>query len=156
MKNWGSNILFRRKKMAVSPVLASIIMIGVTVTGGMAVWAYVNSTSAGMTEAFGEGVANDINGLNEDFIITYLGINATSDEVTIWIYNFGKMDTNIEQVLIWSESNSTADIVIVDTLVQKGTAGVLDISYPIENDETYFVKAIGTYGSTDETYLRVN
>lgn len=142
--------------MGVSPVLASIIMIGITVTGGMAIWTYVNSTSAGMTEAFGEGVAKDINGLNEDFIITYLGINATSDTITIWVYNFGKMDTNIEQVLIWSESNSTADNVIVETLVQRGTAEVLDISYPIDNNETYFVKAVGTYGSTDTTYLKVN
>jgi hypothetical protein len=129
-------------------------MLSVTIVGGIAVWAYVNTTSATVTESYGQEVVSDINNLNEDFIITYIGLNSTTDTVTIWMYNNGNMDTNITQVLIWSLSNSTADSTATSLSLDKGETGTVTVSHSLVTDETYYVKAVATYGSSDETYQK--
>jgi archaellum component FlaF (FlaF/FlaG flagellin family) len=141
--------------MGVSPVVASIFMISVTLTGGIAIWGYVNSTSAEVTEAYGQDVVSDINNLNEDFVITYLGLNATADTVSVWLYNNGAMDTQIEQILIWSLTNSTATSIQISPTfsLAKGEVGSPStISFSIDPGETYYVKAVAQHGSTYTTY----
>jgi archaellum component FlaF (FlaF/FlaG flagellin family) len=142
--------------MGVSPVLASIIMISVTIAGGMAIWSYVNTTSADVTEAYGEDVTSNINSFNEDFVITYVGLNATTDTISIWMYNNGQMDTEIKQILIWTQTNSTATSITTALTLTKGEVGNVTISQTVNSDETYYVKAVAQYASTYTTYQKAS
>ncbi|MCL5318286.1 MAG: hypothetical protein M1503_08530 [Thaumarchaeota archaeon] len=140
-------------------MLASIIMISITLAGGMMVWSFVNTTSAQVTDAYGQTVSNDINGLNEDFIITNVSFNPTNHTVTIWFYNNGAMATKIQQILIWSSSNTTATSTQTALNLTKGSAGSLGpltISRINRIGETYYVEAIAQYGSTYTTYSKAS
>ncbi|MFC1754851.1 archaellin/type IV pilin N-terminal domain-containing protein [Thermoproteota archaeon] len=138
--------------MGVSPVLASIIMISITLAGGMAIWSYVNTTSSSITESYGQDVSNDINNINEDFIITYFGLNSTSDTVAIWMYNNGQFDTVVKQLLIWSLSNITATSIPTNLQIAQGEVGNITVSHSVTLDETYYVKVIAQYGTSQSTY----
>ena len=137
-------------------MLASIIMITVTVAGGVAIWSYVNSTSAEVTSAYGEDVSGGINTLNEDFVITYVGLNSTADTITLWFYNNGAIDTEIRQILVWTLSDPTATSTNTSLTLTKSETGSLTISYTVVSGETYYVRAIAQYGSTDTTYQKAS
>lgn len=138
--------------MGVSPVLASIIMISVTLAVGMTIWSYVNTTSASITESYGQDVTNDINNINEDFIITYFGLNSTTDTISIWFYNNGQLDTEIKQLLIWTVSNMTATSINTNLQLSQGTVGNITTTHNITINETYYVQVIAQYGTTHSTY----
>lgn len=142
--------------MGVSPVLASIIMITVTIAGGMVIWSYVNTTSASVTEAYGEDMNRNINSLNEDFVITYVGLNATTDTISIWMYNNGQMDTEIKQILIWTLTNSTATSINTSLTLTKGGIGNITVTHTMQSGETYYVKAVAQYASTYTTYQKAS
>ncbi len=142
--------------MGVSPVLASIIMISVTLAGGMTIWSYVNTTSASITESYGQDVTNDINNINEDFIITYFGLNSTADTVSIWLYNNGQLDTVIKQLLIWSISNITATSITTNLQLIQGEAGNITTNYNVTPNETYYVEVIAQHGTIQSTYRQAN
>ncbi len=133
-------------------MLASIIMISITLAGGMTIWSYVNNTSSSITESYGQDVTNDINNINEDFIITHLGLNSTANTVSIWIYNNGQFDTVITQLLIWSLSNITVTNVPVILQLSQGEVGNITINHPVTLNETYYVKVIAQYGTSHSTY----
>jgi len=133
-------------------VLASIIMISITLAGGMTIWSYVNTTSSSITESYGQDVNNDINNINEDFIITYFGLNSTEDTLSIWMYNNGQIDTVIKQLLIWTLSNMTATSTPTNLQLPQGEVGNITVSHSVTINETYYIKVIAQYGSAHSTY----
>ncbi len=140
--------------MGVSPVLASIIMITVTIAGGMTIWSYVNTTSSQVTEAYGQDVTSDINQINEDFVITYLELNTTSDTVSIWMYNNGQLDTEIKQIIIWTLTNTTATSTDTNLQLAKRGTGNITFTHSIVSDDTYYIRAIALHGTIHTTYQK--
>ncbi|MEE9585439.1 MAG: hypothetical protein V3W09_00895, partial [Nitrososphaerales archaeon] len=105
---------------------------------------------------YGEDVNSDINSLNEDFIITYVGLNATTDTISIWMYNNGQMDTEIKQILIWTLTNSTATSINTSLILTEGGVGNITVTQTVDSNETYYVKAVAQYASTYTTYQKAN
>ena len=118
----------------------------------MMVWSFVNTTSAQVTDSYGQDVSNNINGLNEDFIITNVSFNAATGNVTVWFYNNGATDTKIQQILVWSSTNPTVTSYQKSLTLQKGTADWLNVTKTLTSGETYYVEAVAQYGSTYTTY----
>ncbi|MFQ6135212.1 MAG: hypothetical protein ACE5KU_05295, partial [Nitrososphaerales archaeon] len=94
--------------------------------------------------------------LNEDFIITYIGLNSTADTISIWLYNNGQIDTEIEQILVWTTTNSTATSIDTSLTLIKSGVGNITVSHTVESGETYYVRAVAQYGSTYTTYQRAS
>jgi flagellin-like protein len=100
-----------RKKKAVSPLISSIILIGIVIVVGGAAWTYANTAVGARLDAQGSEVANDVNSVKEKFAIVGVKVergvfpSPLQDNVTIWIYNNGGVDTTISEIWI-SNSNS--------------------------------------------------
>ena len=117
------------------------------------VWSFVNTTSAQVTDSYGQEVSNNINGLNEDFIITNVSFNSATDNVTVWFYNNGATNTKIQQILVWGDSTDPTVTSYQKSLtLQKGAVGWLNVTRTLVSEGTYYVEAVGQYGSTYTTY----
>ena len=157
---------FRKRSRAVTPIVATMLMIAVTLISGMAVFAYVNSQAGVSERRLGDATASYLNFLNERFLI--VNANFSSNKVTIWFYNNGNLMTKIQQITVY---NSTSSLYVVYsaslntgyqvpalplTVPDAGTA-TITLTLPSQSfrsGRTYFIQAIALYGNT-YTYYQV-
>jgi hypothetical protein len=98
--------LIARKRVALSELLATLIMLAVTLIAGAAVFGWINGQAASSEGAYGQSVANNVNFLNERFVVlteTFSGggsggscsggtaPNYQCTGSSFWIYNTGQV-----------------------------------------------------------------
>lgn len=92
------------RRAGLSELVATMLTITITVTIGSAIFYYVNIRGVESANLYGESVASTVNFLNER--ATILDLNYTTTSVTIWLYNSGKVDLEIVQILVYEYSRS--------------------------------------------------
>ncbi len=163
------------KSRGVSQILASLILITITLGVGFGLFGYVNSAVTTAEGAYQNALQLQINELQESFIIA--SANFSSNELTIWFFNNGNINSSIIQIIIW---NATSSLLVTynDTFVVKGGISYAASSYedPVlplflqteavtaikstlptgtfNDGRVYNIKAIGTYGNS-YTYFQV-
>jgi flagellin-like protein len=83
-----------KKRRAVSELMATLIMVAVTLVAGAATFSFVNGQVGVSANAYGNKVAGNINYLNERVSIAFVnfaGVGAADTQVTLWIENTGKV-----------------------------------------------------------------
>lgn len=173
-----------RRRYGVSPVIASVIILGITVTLGLALWTFVNSEVGTSTEVFANEVTDYINYLNDRFIIVNMAfqyddpdIDACTDDnlcVTVWIYNNGNLPVKINSVFFgnsssvmqqpetwWSESDDERDLTI-----QKKQMGMLGFDVTglrdstggdlvLTTNQTYYIRVVSESGANNSFFQKM-
>ena len=90
-----------KRRVAVSELLATLIMLAVTLIAGAAAFGWINGQASVSEGAYGQSVANNVNFLNERFVPlteTFSGTgihdacnSGTCTGSSFWIYNTGKV-----------------------------------------------------------------
>ena len=93
-----------KKRRGISELLATLIMIAVTLIAGVAVFGWINGQAANSEKAYGNSVANNVNFLNERFVEvtqTFSGTGAKGvcsggspvqcTGASFWVYNTGSV-----------------------------------------------------------------
>ncbi len=106
-------LLKNRRRRAASEVMGAMIMLGVTLAVGFAVWAWARGSAANAEKNYGASVVSNISCLNQNFVISDANFSATNNKlVTVWYYNNGNGTIKVGQTLIsnstWVYSNSTS------------------------------------------------
>jgi flagellin-like protein len=95
----------QKKRLAVSPVIATILLIAITITVGFAAWAWVRSAALSSELNFGRAIGTNINCLSENFVIPNANFSSTKTNlVTVWFYNNGNGTVYVSSLTI---SNTT-------------------------------------------------
>jgi len=94
----------KRRRAGLSELLATMLTLTLTIVAGSAVFYYVGARSVESTSLYGDSVNDVISFLQEKASI--VDMNYTSSSVTVWIYNRGRLDLEIAQVLIYNYSRS--------------------------------------------------
>jgi hypothetical protein len=97
---------FNRKRAGVSPVIATTIIIAITIITGLALFAYTNSQTGVATEAFSQEATDFINYRNDRFVISYLSFKESDRCVTTtaeycmsaYLFNNGNLPVRITTV----------------------------------------------------------
>lgn len=152
----------KSRKRGVSPVVATTIIIAVTLVVGFAVFAFVNAQSAVASQAMGEDTATYVNYLRERFVITNVAFDynasipgASSGKITIWIYNNGNITTQVNQLFIGTLPTSLTPITSFTTSpssLAKGEGGHIVFDYDPDDDDpipsgTHYFKVVGKFGN---------
>jgi hypothetical protein len=109
-----------RAKQGISPVIATTIILGITVTLGIALWSFANSNAGTSAATYANTVTDYINYLRERFVIVsmafkYDAIDNSSPSsictdnskcVSVWIYNNGQVSLNVRSVMFTSNSGN--------------------------------------------------
>ena len=94
----------RRRRAGLSELVATMLTLTLTIVAGSAIFYYVGARSVESVSLYGDSVNEVISFLQER--ATIVDINYTSSSVTVWIYNPGKVDLEIVQILIYNYSRS--------------------------------------------------
>jgi hypothetical protein len=125
-KDYESNkngITRARQRYGISPVIATTIILGITVTLGIALWAFANSSVGTSATTYASTITDYINYLRERFVIFNMAFkydaiensnapSACSDNtkcVSIWLYNNGQVPLNVKTI-IFSNSNGALTV----------------------------------------------
>ena len=180
-----SNTLFyfrgKRRRHGVSPVIASVIILAITVALGLSLWSFVNGQVSTSTESFANEVTDYINYVNDRFVLVNMAFNYDASKTinicsnspnpcaSVWIYNNGNVPVKVNAVFFGSSSSS---LTLVDPWVGSGssvsnnlqiapkTMGVLSFdSTPIigstfASKQTYYVKVVSVTGAFQSSYLK--
>ena len=97
--------------------MGSVILMGVTLAVGFAVWAWASSAAVASEKSFGNSVGTNAGCLNLGIVIVNANFSSTNANlVTLWFYNNGHGAVNISNIQI-----SNSSIVYVSNLVQSKT-----------------------------------
>lgn len=108
----NKNSYSKRKREGVSPVIATTIILAITVTLGLALYSFVNSQSSVATQSFAQEATDYINYRNDRFVITSLSFQ--NDGITAYIFNNGNIPVTINQVLVgFDELNYSCQATII-------------------------------------------
>lgn len=147
--------MIKRSRRGVSPVVASIILIAVTLSVGLALWGFVIGEAALSSGAMGESTASNVNNLREKFVITNVAFDyPTSGKVTVWFYNNGAINTQFKQsngqIFIGDTSNPTDEPtgwISTSVTVEVKKSASITFDYTTTSETTYYIKAVGEFGN---------
>ncbi|MEM3382603.1 MAG: hypothetical protein QXD42_06765 [Nitrososphaerales archaeon] len=143
--------MINRNKKGVSPVIATTIIITLTLIVGFATWSFVNSEAAAASSAFGESTASNVNYLREKFVITNAAFNYPNNgKITIWLYNNGAVNTQIKEIFIGTSTTSmikVSSFTSNPSILEVGKSCCIVFDYSTNSGNTYYIKAVGQFGN---------
>jgi hypothetical protein len=90
-----------RKRAGISPVIATTIIIAITVTLGLALWAFANTGVGSATQTYSDKIIEYGDYTKDTFTIANMDFdNPGADQVAFWIFNSGQNPTTIKDVVL--------------------------------------------------------
>ena len=90
-----------RQRRGISPVIATTIILAITIVLGLSLWSFANSGASVATSTYAERVTQFGRFTADTFTITTVDYNNPSaNKVSFWIFNSGKTQTTIAGVTI--------------------------------------------------------
>ena len=97
-------------RRGVSPVIATTIILAITIALGLALWSFANSGVGTATYTYANVITDYGQFVGDRFTIANMAFNYPSnDQVTFWIYNSGKLTTDIKDVVLTCKDCTPAD-----------------------------------------------
>ncbi|MDG6909850.1 MAG: hypothetical protein JRN11_07935 [Nitrososphaerota archaeon] len=95
--------VFTRRRRAISELVASVLLIAITLITGFAVWGYVDGQAGTTEQAYGQSVGATANYLQEKFVVVSMDLSAGS-AATVWLYNNGNVGLRLVQVRLYDSA----------------------------------------------------
>jgi hypothetical protein len=108
LKNLNKKLSGKRSRLAASEVMGSILLMGVTLAVGFAVWAWASNAALSSERNFGNSIAVNTNCLNLGLTVINANFNSSAAYaklVTLWVYNNGHGNENISNIQISNVSS---------------------------------------------------
>ncbi|RLG70708.1 MAG: flagellar biosynthesis protein FlaG [Thermoprotei archaeon] len=127
-------------KKAVSPVIATLLLILIAVAAAVLVYVWVTGYATSITTA---GTPE----LRERIKVEAVSYNDTSNTLTIYVRNVGDVSVTIDSIYVMYAENSTI-VTMTTTSVPIDVNDVesMDVSVSLATDTTYVVKVVTTNG----------
>ena len=132
-KGLGSN-------RGLSPVIATVVLAGVVLAIGGALWSY----SIGAATVTADNYVNDtldmLYEMQERFDVEHAYYDSVTDELKIWIFNYGEVDIIID---VYASLNSSISESYLGSNITAGYTAEIDIDFsgdPIPSQEQIAIK----------------
>ena len=124
-----------RKRAALSEVISSIILSGVVLAVGGALWSYSLGASTVMTDDYVNGTLSLVDELTERFTVEWANVSDTGEALTIWVFNYGDVDITVDVYATVDDDTSSSAL---GTPITSGAIAPVDLSFAgdpiLEND----------------------
>ena len=127
-------------RKALSPVIATVIMAGVVLTIGGAIWSYSLGAASITADIYVNDTLDMLYEMQERFDVEHAVYNFDNDTLRLWIYNYGEVDVIIDVYITINgeDSESTTNHQII-----AGECKKIQIDFsldPITTQETVAIK----------------
>jgi len=105
-----------RSRKGISPVVSHLILLVGVLSAGMFLWWFTLTRSVVASQNFSDEIGSEIEKIEERFIIEHILIEGSEPDVqvTVWIYNYGKIHVNATTVYM----ESVRDVIPNGQLIQ--------------------------------------
>lgn len=127
-------------RRGLSPVIATVILAGVVLTIGGAVWSYSIGAATVTANSYVNDTLSMLHEMQERFDVEHAVYNFENDTLRLWIYNYGEVDVTVDvyTTIDGEDSESSKDHEIIAGECKKVQ---LDFSAaPIAAQETVAIK----------------
>jgi len=98
-----------RRRSGVSPVIATTIILAITIVLGISLWSFANSGVSAATETYANVVKEYGKFTSDRFVVTSAAFDYQNDnDMVVWVYNSGKFDTTIQSVIVTCKGTCSA------------------------------------------------
>jgi hypothetical protein len=163
-KTRNSDVKLGDGRSGVSPVIATTIILAITVTLGLSLWSFANSGVGAATQSYSE-VITDIGKFTSDrfTIVNVAYQHPSADAATVWIYNSGDSPTEISEITLTCKdcasfvpvSAAKADLTGTNPIPAKSLEEISFTSGSLTAGNTYEIHVLSTTGAF-QTYFQEN
>ncbi|WP_415281155.1 hypothetical protein [Candidatus Nitrososphaera sp. FF02] len=90
-----------RKKAGISPVIATTVILAITVSLGLALWSFANSGVSATTAQYADVITDYGKYASDRFVIVNVAYDyPLADRATVWVYNSGQLTTDVANILL--------------------------------------------------------
>lgn len=119
-----SSFSIHGQKRGLSDLMATILLVAMTLIAGAALFGYVNGQASGSENKIGAANAVNVNFLNERFVVVNVALSPGSTSASIWVYNNGNLSLTLKQIAVYQTSNQGQTFyVIFDNTPSSGSCG---------------------------------
>lgn len=112
-------------RKALSPVIASVILSGMVLVIGAGVWSYSYGAASVMANDYSDMTLEMVHTLAERFCIEKVHYDSSTEEIDVWIYNYGSISLTADVTLkIDGNSYSSVDNTLGSTELKQVTIDV--------------------------------
>ncbi|MGH9879493.1 MAG: archaellin/type IV pilin N-terminal domain-containing protein [Nitrososphaerales archaeon] len=155
-----------QSRRGVSPVIATTIILAITVVLGLSLWSFANSGVGAATQSYSEAVTEYGKFTGDRFVVPSVAFNHPSNgHVTVWVYNSGKLDTTINTVLLTCKDCVSftpiqlgeVDLISGSMIVSAKSLQEMDFDAIVTftTGKTYQVQVISETGAYQTTFQKV-
>ncbi len=142
-------------RRGLSPVIASVILSGMVLVIGAGVWSYSYGAASVMANDYSDMTLEMVHTIAERYCIEKVHYDSSTEEIHVWIYNYGKIAINVDVTLkIDGNAYSAVDNslgstelkqVTIDVSAESGLASYEDVIIEIVSERsnvefmTYYV-----------------
>jgi len=87
--------LTQQRRKALSPVIAAVILSGVVLAVGGAIWSYSLGAATVTANYYVNQTLDLVNDIVERYDIEHILYNSTSNDLTVWVFNYGEVDITV-------------------------------------------------------------
>lgn len=160
----------KRVRYGVSPVIATTIILAITVVLGLSLWSFANAGVGSATLKYADVVTDYGKFTSDKFVIASIDFNnPTGNHISFWIYDSGKLPSTINNVILTCKDCSAAFSASPAGLVQDSPDDPLkpltinsktlkkfsfDSQTTLENAKTYELTVISDTGASQSFIKR--
>jgi len=84
------------QRRALSPVIATVILAGVILTIGGAIWSYSLGAASITADVYISDTLRLLYEMQERFAVEHVFYDATDDMLYVWVYNYGEVNVTVD------------------------------------------------------------
>ena len=127
------------RRRGLSPVIATIILSGVVLAVGGAVWSFSIGAAARVSEDYVNDTLDMVNEVIERFTVEHVSYDSATDTLNIWVYNYGDIKIMVD---LYAETDTESGSTF-DTILDSKTTGLVSIDFsgdPLESNDEVSIK----------------
>jgi hypothetical protein len=113
-------------KKGLSDVVATVILCGVVLAIGISVWSMTYSITSGLQSDYYEEVKGMMDAVSKRFIIEHVAYVKSAGTLYVWVYNYGKVDIEIIQVVVRGDVEG-----MNDSFIPVASGGLVRVDVPL-------------------------
>jgi len=115
------------QRRALSPVIATVILAGVVLAIGGAIWSYSLGAAGIIADYYIDDVLDVMNTVTERFMVEHVNISASGDELTVWVYNYGGNPISVNVTATLESDEYT--VTVYNYLIERDDYRQIDLDF---------------------------
>ena len=104
-----------RTRSGISPVIATVILAGTVLMIGGGIWSYSLGAASMVATDYTKTTKDLVHTIIERFNIEYVEYNSTSQNVSLWVYNYGDIQIKVNTTITIDNSVYRSYNTIIDS-----------------------------------------